>query len=397
MLLAIIPWLALALIFFFAFSRNWNSTWHSIAVPSSGPSFMDLRGFPSGLEVARHGGDPLLANPLDPEKRRLNYPHLLAHLLWSFGISDKNIPIFGVIFCAFYLCCISNLIYSSKTFREALLLFIAGLSMAPLFGIEQGNTDLLIFSFVFLAFVLRDRLPGPLLFFAATLLKIYPAAAFAVDTIRRPPNRRTVSTSLLLLALTILAWRWRELDAIRHATPATYLNSYGILSLRKLTSFWALNNSSTLKNSTLLGWSVAVACWLAALLVVATTWKKAPSLDRVLLQSKTALLFSTFASIYVFSFLVGSNFDYRLIYLIPTLPFAIELARAPRHFRWAFVYIVLVLLVENWVSIEFGPGLIVAQFAALVVFLLALRVLAEQVRAFLWGHPPTGPAITNQY
>ena len=148
------------------------------------------------------------------------------------------------------------------------LLLIAGLSIAPLFGIEQGNTDLLIFSLVFLAFLLRDHFSGPFVFLAATLLKIYPIAAFGVDTTRRPVKRRTLSIFLILTALAVFGWRWRELNAVRHATPATHLNSYGVLSLQKLIRFWAIDIGFTFRTATIAAGVAAAFCWFAALWAV---------------------------------------------------------------------------------------------------------------------------------
>jgi hypothetical protein len=382
-LMCLAPWLVLGIIFFLAFSHGWASTWHALGVPASTTAFMDLRGFPSGREVARQGGDPLIANPLDPEKRPLNYPHLLAHLLWGLGISDKNIPVFGVLFGTFYLCCISWMIYASKAVREGWLLLIAGLSIAPLFGIEQGNTDLLIFSLVFLAFLLRNHFSGPLVFLTATLLKIYPIAAFGVDTVRRPAKGRTVSVLLMLVVMGVFAWRWRELDAIRHATPATFLNSYGILSLQKLIRFWVVDRGATFQQANDVGRAIAVSCWTSAVIVFVLAWIQKPNVESDLLRSRSGLLFATFAGIYLFSFFVGSNFDYRLIYLIPTLPFAAEMTLHTKHFRWGFVYIVFVLLAENLVVIEFSPGLILAQFTALIIFFMALPMFAKQLKCFV--------------
>ena len=380
-LMCLALWLVLGTIFFFAFSHGWVATWHAIGVPASTPTFMDLRGFPSGREVPLRGGDPLIANPLDPEKRRLNYPHLLGHLLWALGITDQNIPVFGVLFAALYLCCISWMIYESAA-REGWLLLIAGLSIAPLFAIEQGNTDLLIFSLVFLAFLLRDHFSGPFVFLAATLLKIYPIAGFGVDAMRRPAKSRTVSVLLLSVAVGVFAWRWRELDAIRHATPATFLNSYGILSLQKLIRFWAVDRGATFQQASYAGGLIAISCWTSAVAGFVLAWMRKPNVESDLLRSRTALLFATFAGIYLFGFFVGSNFDYRLIYLIPTLPFALEMTGRTKHFRWGFVYIVFVLLVENLVVIEFSAGLILAQFAALIVFFMALPMFAMQLKHF---------------
>jgi hypothetical protein len=97
---------------------------------------------------------------------------------------------------------------------------IAALSIAPLLAIERGNIDLLIFFLLFLGCTATNRFLRSGVFLAATVLKIYPIAAQIVDAIRRPLKENRVAIAAMIAAAALWTWKWRELEAIRHAAMA---------------------------------------------------------------------------------------------------------------------------------------------------------------------------------
>ena len=384
----------LATIFFFAFTRGWVATWSSVNILSMEPSFVDLRGFPTGLQVLHQGGDPLISNRLDPMQRPLNYPRLMLLLFAAFGITNANLPIFGIALCILYLLCVSWMILQSSSLAECLLLLVAGVSVAPLFAIEQGNTDLLIFALIFFAAAIRRENIRPILLFAATLLKIYPFAALAMDGLqRRPASRRILSIALAALAIIIFAIRWREFDAVRHATPASAILAYGVLSLKKAVFILGIQRGLAVSAAGTISLAAVIFCWLAGLLTFAFSWRKAATLDSSVLRSAHAAWFALFGSIYALSFAVGSNFDYRLIYLLPTLPFALDLTRNPAHSHWGIAYIATALLSLNWLNDGYGAGLLLEHGAPFLLFLMVLSVLAKQTRYYLSDANQPDPAV----
>jgi hypothetical protein len=382
-LLAIIPWCAVAVILYMALTGDWDATWHAVRLtPAVHIHFIDLQGFPTGIEVYRHGGDPLIANPLDPTQRPLNYPHLMLFLFMGLGISAKNLAFFAMLLAAGYLACISYLVLHAKSLLEAVLLLIASLSPVPLLAIMLGNTDLLIFSLVFLAFLLRKRIAGPILLFAATLLKIYPFAALLMYAAFPPAKWKKLPAILATIALLLFAWRWRELDAIRRGTPIAWVVSFGLLAIRKYVSF-ELTSHISWKSSQFAGWATVVLCWVAGLVAFISGWLKPRSLDSAIWQSESSQLFSLYAAIYVFSFAVGSNFNYRLIYLIPMIPFSIELGRSRKDFIGKILFTGCLLVALNWLNEDPGTGLLLACLLTFVIFVLTLRVLGEQLKNYL--------------
>jgi hypothetical protein len=81
-------------------------------------------------------------------------------------------------------------------------------------------------------------------------------------------------------------------------------------------------------------------------------------------------MFSVFGGIYVFTYAISSNWDYRLMFLLPTLPFALELARIARPRRWAVAYLVLVGIAENSLGFEHYGGTLLGHLATFALFIL---------------------------
>jgi hypothetical protein len=373
-------WLAPFLLFFFAFHSNWRATWAVVGVPAEAAPFADLRGITGALVTLHNHGDPLIANPGDPWNRPLNYPRAWLKLFLMFGINDSRISIVGVTFCALYLICISALMIRCKHGVDASILLVAGLSLAPLYAIELGNTDLFIFSLVFLGCMTHSKVLKSGVFFAAAILKIYPLVAMPIDAVQRPRKERVAILVLTALAIALLAWQWRDLNAIRHATPESSRMAYGSLSMKAQVEE---ELESLLGHRVAVGWIVILACWLAGGGAATAAWTNRSHLDESIRNSTDGRLFLVFGAIYVFSFAIGSNWDYRLIFLLPTLPLAFELVRHPAHRKWAIAYIVLVILAENPLDFRYIHGTALSHLTTFFVFLIVIAILTLQCKPVL--------------
>jgi len=115
------------------------------------------------------------------------------------------------------------------------------------------------------------------------------------------------------------------------------------------------------------GWIVIAECWLAGAFVIAIAWRSSQKLEISIQNSKLAELFSVFGGTYVFTYAVGGNWAYRLIFLLPTLPLAFEIARSSKHRVWGIVYIILVGLAENTAGLKLSGGTIVGHAATFTV------------------------------
>ena len=382
-----ILWLVPLLIFVSAFHYGWHATWAGIGIPALVPSFADLRGLTGALITVQHGGDPFIFNPFDPWGRPLNYPRIWIYLFSALGINDGNVPVVGVTFCVLYLACVSVLIFRARRNLDAVVLLIAGLSLAPLLAFERGNIDLLIFAMVFLACALSsDALRSGLLCVAA-LLKIYPLAAMGADAMRRPSGRRAAPLLLLALVVASFAWQWRDVNTIRRYTPVSGSMSYGAISLKQeFDEDWG----PLLGNRVSTGWIAVALLWGAGALAAAGAWTRRTQFDASVRRSPAAGAFFVFGAIYAFSFAVGSNWDYRLIFLLPTLPFALDLARDPDHRRWALAYIAALLVAENAWGLKWANATTLNHAVTFLLFVMMVGALMQLLKLFLYEHaaPP---------
>jgi len=354
------------------------------------PRFADLSTIPEGLETLRHGEDPLVTNPADALRRPVNYPRIWLSLFSALGINVQNVWAIGIPFCAFYLLCMSVLIAQARHAAGAVILLIASLSISPLLAMERGNNDLFVFSLVFLGCIATNAYLKSLSLAGASLLKIFPLAGMMIDAVRRPTKQRTLPLFLTAVVLVLLAWQWRDLNLIRQATPISRIRSYGFLSLQEeILHFFP----DSLLYVIQMGWIVLGGCWLVALSTVDLAWKSGLDLDPDLFNSPQGEMFSVFGGIYIFTYAIGSNWDYRLIFLLPTLPFALQLVRVARFKWWGVAYLVLVGIAENSLGLERYGGTLLVHLATFAIFLLALIVLTRQWKSLISAELPIGAPV----
>ena len=361
-------WLVPATIFYTAFSSAWDHVWQHWKVPSISPGFIDLRSITAGIETERHGGDALVANPYDRMQRPVNYPRVWLYLFAALHINERNLPAVGICFSTLFLLCISILILRSLGSIEALILLMAGLSWASLFAMERGNSDLFIFAVLFLGCVSNRESVKLAAYSLAALLKIFPVAALILHTLWKPARERIAPLFATLGVLAILLFQWRDLNAIRRGTPTEVWFSYGILSLK----MQALRTNGLITSLVVL-----LSSWLLIVLTMWRAWLRGPQLSKSLLNTKASEMFVIFGGIYVFSFLAGANFDYRLIFLLPTMPFAFQLIRGTRHMLLGCIYVALVLVAENPVRLPARHEAVVMHLTTLGLALIALTLLTD--------------------
>jgi hypothetical protein len=364
-------WLAPLLAFSLAFASDWPTCWNHLLIPSWKGPFMDLSSITSAVEIQRRGGDPLIANSSDVYQRPMNYPRIWLHLFSWLHITRGTVPFIGIAFCVLYLICISWLIAKSASWAEALLLLAAGMSLAPWMAMERGNTDLFVFALILLGFATAGKYMQPAAYFFATLLKVFPIAALIIDAARRPAKERAAPITFAALAAALLAWQWRDLQAIRHATPVSTYLSYGLLSLKSQAGY-------------LSGALLAASC-VFAVLIIAVVWWTRPNFEEPVLRSKAGEMFLLFGGIYAFTFAIGSNWNYRLIFLLPTLPFAVDLVRSPRHKAWGIAYIVTLLVAENSFALGTYEGIPLGDVATFTLFVMFAAIFVPMARKLVMG------------
>ena len=298
-----------------------DRTWRLWNIPTMHPAFGDTRALTAGAESLRAGYDPLVANPADPWHRVLNYPRAWQ-VLARLGVTQRNTIAIALAMIAAF---VTGLLFFVDHIDRvtAWLMALALFSPAVLLGIERANVCLLIFFLCAGALVALRRSPpaAALLLTCAGLLKYYPF--LGLFCLARAPRRTFLwlcglmtTTGAVYLALT-----WRDvclvLQGIDRGTFLSYGVNVGWMAARELGGSPA---------------AVTLVAAASALLLIGVVLVFVRSVRRHVEPSASLPEqhldgYRLGAVIYIGTFLLGNNWDYRLMFTLFCLPQLVDWAR----------------------------------------------------------------------
>lgn len=330
-----------------------DAVWTTLSVPAAESPFLDVRVITDGAVTYRNGLDPMLRNPADVDRRFLNYPRVWQSL-YAWGLDQDDDQWFGLMLVTLFIAGLW-LVTPPLSPMHALIMCGAIFSPATLLAIERGNTDLLMFFLLALALVLLRRTVVASLLFVllAFMLKLFPLAAL-VALMGLPRKRALVLASIaLVFALIYILLNFNDLMLIRQGTPHTPWLSYGVSTAELTAAKYGAAYATAARWLTL--FTLAVIVWLTVRPHPRT--EREPEPEGALLDS-----FRVGAACYVSTFLLGTNYYYRLIFLLLALPQLFAWTqRATRHAGLAWTGLIAASI-SFWslslekVSIHLSPG-----------------------------------------
>jgi len=331
--------LSFCLLFIF---YGYEKTWHLWNIFTMSPHFADLRIITHSSESYSKGLDPMVDNPGDPWKRKLNYPRIWQ-CMYTIGINQSHTTFIGIGFILLFFTGICIILPHAGNVMLALVA-AAVISPATLLGIERGNTDLLIFFLVAVsvAAVNRHHVLSAAIVLLGFVLKLYPI--FGCAALLRQNRSLCLRYAVFFFAFVAayVCLTYSDLQLIGQATPRSIFVAYGVNIL------WMHAAAA----GPAAGWFARI---LSYLVILFALWQAMAALRRAdflpQLQSETIYLdaFRAGAAIYIGTFLVGNNWDYRLLFLILTIPQLTLWARSPiSDISWGCVFILSCILLSQW-------------------------------------------------
>jgi hypothetical protein len=288
--------------------------WPPFGVPGgTGFEFLDVRWFTSAWECIRDGVEVTAANPCDPLERPLSYPRLwLAPADLGLG-QGATVWLGGGLAAAFLVS--AGAVAARLGAWDGVVFAAALCSPSVLLGLERGNPDLLVFVLVVAAVLLLRRSVRAAavahgLLLAAALLKLYPVLAWG-PLLRRPRRRVALGLGGISAAfLVYVAVTWDDVRSVQDRAPRDVIFSYGapILGDRA-------------------GGTVAVVAAVAAVAVALVAVSRARP---VAVEGRDLDLLWAGAGVFVGTFVVAHNYNYRLAFLLLVLPQLLLWARDER-------------------------------------------------------------------
>lgn len=358
-----------ALIFLSILVFDWVDVWQMLRVPVKVPIFADLRTVQGSINTVSLGFDPQIFNPGDPWGRPMNYPAIWSYIASKLRLNiELNYLIFvSAMLVTFFWSCY-RLLDSTRSATFLLICF----SGSTLLAVERGNSDLLMFSLLFFA-ATSNWLGSVLALVMAVALKIYPVLAFPAFFGEAKANRFGI---MAIALLSVLIFVWPESHAIRSSTPVNASLSYGALSLSLYLQQFDFSVPSIVI-SAILCLSVVLVFYFA---------KSEIKLKMLELNPIVVRLFLIGACIYLGSFILASNYDYRLIFLFFCVPLVVKL----EDFFLRGVLLLTILIASNYIPllIIFGDlGVILNWIAKIILFVglgsIVMLLLSERVLVWL--------------
>jgi hypothetical protein len=292
--------------------------WHIAYDP---PGFYDTRQFAMGAESYYQGYDPLLKNPANDRGQRLTYPRIW-HVLFPLVVDQSRTNIMGSIIVIIFFIGLGIFWFSNK-FDNLTYLFLSAIALSPpvMLGIERANNELIIFFILSLALMVNhySRISGLLLFLFASILKFQSALGF-IYLIKEEKRRfwTLFLSALGLFALYMLLIK-DDLYYIFTAISQGVSSSYGMNVWWKGIGHRRFFNLPIPESTEMI---LQVLSYIVALIIIVVTLYLSlrQKNKETYIHGRYIDAFRVGAAIYIGSYLLLTNNDYRLIFMIFTVP-----------------------------------------------------------------------------
>ncbi len=295
--------------------NGWTPTWTALHQPTMSPPFADMRTVQGALVSEEMGFDPQVTNPGDPWLRAMNYPQIwigIAKLL-QFG-NETNFIIFVCAYVLAYVVCCFFLLRNAPSPYVLLAIF----SGASLLAVERGNNDLLVFVLLFAGIGLSEGYFRAVTILLAAVLKVYPFIAFF--TLMKKPK---ILIPLVVIIAGYFVFDMGEFAKLQAGNTAftdsaSAFASYGFdTNVKNLQGIFGGQTDATYA-------LVKYALILVSLVFIALTARN-KALSPTSPSAFKTDLFIAGGSIFFFTYLTSSNWDYRLIFLMLCMPYILSI------------------------------------------------------------------------
>lgn len=349
------------------------------------PSFADFRSYQALPLTIEKGLDPYINHEYDPWKRPFNLPIIWFYISKYLNLLNEiNFKTFVFLYISLFIFCVIQIIELTENIIGKILVILAAFSASSILALERGNTDLLIFSLVFIACIQKKFFLSLLILVTASILKLFPIFSFVINF----ENKKKVFLSILglLLVFFILLSDLKYFFYNTHSTFNTGL-TFGIrpiiLGFFKSLERVGLNNIEMNNLYFIIGYFFILFFSLLLFLFFLIKNKKKKTVDFINVKNK---LFLAGSSIYCCSFIFFSSFDYRLIFLIMTIPYLTDNINLIKK-----LILILILLSANFLAFytfassqnDFMYIGILNHISKLSLFILVLHELSKFFNIFV--------------
>ena len=312
-------------LFIFYLSKSqfyWTSFWGFLNIPAYIP-FSDFKALNIFLEYKENGFDPYQKNPYShPIHSVLIYPSIWLYIFDLLNLKNDinlEISIFFILFIYFYVSIDFVYRINQKLFKYFFIIFFFSTSNFLL--IERLNVEIILFCLVYFALINKSFIKQFIFYSLSLILKIFPIFSIFMF-IEKKKNFFLV----LIFSITYILIMRNEIALIKNnIIEYALIFAYGVLSISKAIYFYSIkfdflindDNYFIFKNLMILLMSL-----ISAIIILSNfKFNIKKNVSQISLEEK---MFLSGSGIYIGTFLTSANIDYRLVFLLLTLPYILN-------------------------------------------------------------------------
>ena len=360
----------------------WIDIWSYLKIPPNYIPFSDFKAHVYFLECYRGGIDIFEENcNLIPEGNAKLNTHPKIWILIFDKLNLQNILNFNIavfFFLFLYLFILFSFLKKFDLKHKIFIIFLY-LSTTNFLLIERFATDLIIFILVYFTVNLNSRLLQSLFIYFGFLLKYYPLFLISIFTNNKKFLMSYVVIILIIIFFYLNDLYGKSLSIVEMALPIAY-GSRTILS-----AFYHLSTEYNLfindENLNFYRKIFISLFFIYCLVLVLLGYSKSSLLN---LNYKFDKFFMAGSGIYLGTFIFGSNADYRLIFLLLTLPLIFSLKNKLIKFSllisYFFVFNSFYFLIGEKISLTFFVSSFINFFLKILIFSLISLIFGSQLK-----------------
>ena len=336
--------LALFIVFLSFFENYWHNFWSFFSIPSiNPPSFLDYKAIIFSLESFKNGYDPYEYNPYNFNEGLLMYPKIWLYYAEFFFLNNLvvyNLSILFFLTIYFNIFFKISLIINNYYFK--FIIFIFFFSTTNALVIERMNVEIIIFILIFYSLTIKNNFLQIVYFSLAVVGKLFPIFSIFVFM----DNKKKMIILLIISVFFFLIGYDNFLSFKKNFIDWSTVFAYGSKTLSR--SFFNLSNELgfNIKDDdySILAIIFILMSFISSSVIFYISYRTSIIKKDCSLRLIDRLFFAG-ALIYLGTFIIGSNVDYRLIFLVFLLPYLFLLEN--KKYKIIF-FILLFTSINSW-------------------------------------------------
>ena len=364
----------------------WINFWNLFFIPSQLPPYSDLDAINKALLSKEMGLNPYIENPQDTKQVKFLYPSIWISIFDILNLKNiTNFKIFSFLLTFFYCYALIDIVtkFNNNKFKFIVLIFF--FSTSSLLLIERLNIEISIFFLLYYSIISKNIISKNFFYILSFVLKLFPLFSIFIFV-----EKKFNFFFIIFFIFFYYLFFNDEISYIRsNMIEYSLIITYGIPSIAK--GFYYYSTDIGIVMNTDLGFIIndsnyfyfkillIILASLYSLCLFIFGYKKNQTKKNIDLNLSEKLFLGG-AGIYLGTFLLSANWDYRLIFLIFTIPYILSLKSS--YFK--YFYCLSFLLCINSVYFEGGNRYTVNYF--LIAFIIySFKIYIFSYLSYLFG------------